>query len=192
MPALCGPDTLDPAKTAGKVVVCDRGVFDRVAKSAEVKRGGGVGMILVNLSNSSLDTDKHSVPTVHLNPPATEAIKAKVTANPAITVSLVNKDTTGLALEAQPQIAGFSSRGPLLAAGSDLLKPDVAAPGVAVLAGVSPIGTGGDNFGFLSGTSMAAPACCRLRRAGPRQEPELVTGRGEVRHDDNRRRRQER
>ena len=155
--ALCGPDTLDPAKVAGKVVVCDRGVFDRVAKSAEVKRGGGVGMILVNLSNSSLDTDKHSVPTVHVNPPATETIKAKVTANPAITASLVNKDTTGLPLEAQPQIAGFSSRGPLLATGSDLLKPDVAAPGVAVLAGVSPIGTGGDNFGFMSGTSMAAP-----------------------------------
>ncbi|CAH0295702.1 Minor extracellular protease vpr [Arthrobacter sp. Bi26] len=155
--ALCGPDTLDPAKIAGKVVVCDRGVVDRVAKSAEVKRGGGVGMILVNLTNSSLDTDKHSVPTVHVNPPATEGIKAKVTANPAITVSLVNKDTTGLPLEAQPQIAGFSSRGPLLAAGSDLLKPDVAAPGVAVLAGVSPIGTGGDNFGFLSGTSMASP-----------------------------------
>ncbi len=155
--ALCGPDTLDPAKVAGKVVVCDRGVFDRVAKSKEVQRGGGVGMILVNLSNSSLDTDKHAVPTVHVNPPATETIKAKVTANPAITVSLVNKDTTGLAPEAQPQIAGFSSRGPLLATESDLLKPDVTAPGVAVLAGVSPIGTGGDNFGFLSGTSMAAP-----------------------------------
>ena len=156
-PALCGPGSLEPAKIAGKVVVCDRGVVDRVAKSAEVKRGGGVGMILVNLTNSSLDTDKHSVPTVHVNPPATEAIKAKVAANPAITVSLVNKDTTGLPLEAQPQIAGFSSRGPLLAAGSDLLKPDVTAPGVAVLAGVSPIGAGGDNFGFLSGTSMASP-----------------------------------
>ena len=155
--AFCGPDTLEPAKVAGKVVVCDRGVFDRVAKSAEVARGGGVGMILVNLSSSSLDTDKHAVPTVHVNPPATEAIKAKVTANPATTVSLVNKDTTGLPLEAQPQIAGFSSRGPLLATGSDLLKPDVAAPGVAVLAGVSPIGTGGDEFGFMSGTSMAAP-----------------------------------
>lgn len=155
--ALCGPDTLDPAKVAGKVVVCDRGVFDRVAKSAEVAQKGGVGMILVNLSNSSLDTDKHVIPTVHVNPPATEAIKAKVAANPALTVSLINQDTTGLALEAQPQIAGFSSRGPLLATGSDLLKPDVAAPGVAVLAGVSPIGTGGDNFGFLSGTSMASP-----------------------------------
>ncbi|WP_307794406.1 S8 family peptidase [Arthrobacter cavernae] len=155
--ALCTPGSLDPAKIAGKVVVCDRGVVDRVAKSREVLRGGGVGMILVNLVDSSLDTDKHAVPTVHVNPPATQAIKDKVTANPAITVSLLNRDTTGLPLEAQPQIAGFSSRGPLLATDSDLLKPDVSAPGVAVLAGVSPIGTGGDTFGLLSGTSMAAP-----------------------------------
>jgi subtilisin family serine protease len=156
-PALCAPGSLDPARIAGKVVVCDRGVYDRVAKSAEVARGGGVGMILVNLAASSLDADKHSVPTVHVNPPATAAIKAKVAANPAITVSLVNTDTTGLPAEAQPQIAGFSSRGPLLATDSDLLKPDVAAPGVAVLAGVSPIGAGGDEFGFMSGTSMASP-----------------------------------
>lgn len=156
-PRLCGPGSLDPAKISGKVVVCDRGTYDRVAKSAEVARGGGVGMILVNVSASSLDADKHSVPTVHVNPPATEEIKAKVAANPAITVSLVNKDTTGLPAEAQPQIAGFSSRGPLLATDSDLLKPDVAAPGVAILAGVSPIGAGGDKFGFMSGTSMASP-----------------------------------
>ncbi|WP_314324936.1 S8 family serine peptidase [Paenarthrobacter ilicis] len=155
--ALCAPGSLNPAKVAGKVVVCDRGVVDRTAKSAEVLRGGGVGMILVNLTDSSLDTDKHVIPTVHVNPPATQAIKDKVKAKPAITVSLINRDTTGLPAEAQPQIAGFSSRGPLLATDSDLLKPDVSAPGVAILAGVSPIGTGGDNFGFLSGTSMASP-----------------------------------
>ena len=155
--ALCAPGSLDPAKIAGKVVVCDRGVVDRVAKSAEVARGGGVGMILVNLTDSSLDTDKHAVPTVHVNPPASQAIKDKVAANPTIKVSLVDHDTTGLPLEAQPQIAGFSSRGPLLATDSDLLKPDISAPGVAVLAGVSPVGSQGDQYGFLSGTSMASP-----------------------------------
>ncbi|WP_416377099.1 S8 family serine peptidase [Arthrobacter sp. CDRTa11] len=156
-PALCGPNVLDPAKVTGKIVVCDRGVIDRVAKSAEVQRAGGVGMILVNLATSSEDLDRHSVPTVHVNPPATQEIKNKITANPAIKVALVNKDTTGLSAAPQPQVAGFSSRGPLLATGSDLLKPDVAAPGVAVLAGVSPIGSGGDQFGMMSGTSMAAP-----------------------------------
>jgi subtilisin family serine protease len=155
--ALCAPGSLDPTRIAGKVVVCDRGVVDRVAKSAEVARGGGVGMILVNLTQSSQDADKHAVPTVHVNPPDTQAIKDKVAANPGITVSLQDSDTTGLPLEAQPQIAGFSSRGPLLATDSDLLKPDVAAPGVAVLAGVSPLATGGDQFGFMSGTSMASP-----------------------------------
>ena len=111
----------------------------------------------MNLATSSEDLDRHSVPTVHVNPPATQQIKDKITANPAIKVALVNKDTTGLPVAPQPQIAGFSSRGPLLATGSDLLKPDVAAPGVAVLAGVSPIGSGGDQFGMMSGTSMAAP-----------------------------------
>lgn len=156
-PALCGPNTLDPAKAAGKVVVCDRGVIDRVAKSAEVKRAGGVGMILVNVTPSSEDVDVHAVPTVHVNPPATDDIKAKVSANPEIKAALANTDTTGLPKAPQPQVAGFSSRGPLLATGSDLLKPDVTAPGVAVLAGVSQIASGGEEFGMMSGTSMAAP-----------------------------------
>lgn len=156
-PELCAPNVLDPAKVAGKIVVCDRGVVDRVAKSTEVKRAGGVGMILVNVTASSEDVDQHAVPTVHVNPPATQQIKDKLAANPGIKAALVNKDTTGLPSEPQPQIAGFSSRGPLLATGSDLLKPDVAAPGVAVLAGVSPIAENGALFGMLSGTSMASP-----------------------------------
>lgn len=156
-PELCGPNSLDGSKAAGKVVVCDRGVFDRVAKSAEVKRAGGVGMILANVTLSSEDVDLHAVPTVHVNPPATQEIKDKVTANPDILVALVDHDTTGLPADPQPQIAGFSSRGPLGAVGSDLLKPDLAAPGVAVLAGVSPIGSNGEQFGMLSGTSMASP-----------------------------------
>ena len=80
-------------------------------------------------------------------------------------------------LEAQPQIAGFSSRGPLLATGSDLLKPDVAAPGVAVLAGVSPIGTGGDNFGFMSGTSMASPHVAGFGALILGKNPNVVPGR---------------
>ncbi|MFC3298185.1 protease [Arthrobacter agilis] len=156
-PALCGPNTLDPAKVAGKIVVCDRGVVDRVAKSAEVARGGGVGMILVNLVDSSTDTDQHAVPTVHVNAPEALELKAKVAANPSITVALNPEDTTGKPLPPTPQIAGFSSRGPLLATDSDLLKPDITAPGVAVLAGVSTVGSAGAQFGFLSGTSMASP-----------------------------------
>ncbi|MDV8147352.1 S8 family peptidase [Arthrobacter sp. B10-11] len=153
--ALCAPGTLDPAKTAGRIVVCDRGVVDRTAKSLTVDQAGGVGMVLVNLTPNSLDVDLHSVPTVHVEDPA---VKEAVAADAALTASLVATDTTGLDPPPVPQIAGFSSRGPTLAANSDLLKPDIAAPGVGVLAAVSPAGhNAGQNFGFLSGTSMAAP-----------------------------------
>ena len=37
-------------QAAGKIVVCDRGVIPRADKSAEVKRAGGKGMVLVNLT----------------------------------------------------------------------------------------------------------------------------------------------
>ena len=156
-PNLCGPGSLDAAKVAGKVVVCDRGVVDRTAKSQEVQDKGGVGMILVNLTSSSEDADNHVLPTVHVNSPKSLELKSKLEANPALTVSLVKGDLTGEPPAPAPQIAGFSSRGPSLASGGDLLKPDIAAPGVNVLAGVSTIGNHGAQFGFMSGTSMAAP-----------------------------------
>ena len=147
-PNLCGPGSLDPAKVAGKVVVCDRGVVDRTAKSQEVQAKGGVGMILVNLTSSSEDADNHVLPTVHVNAPKSLELKSKLEANPALTVSLVKGDLTGEPPAAVPQIAGFSSRGPSLASGGDLLKPDIAAPGVNVLAGVSTIGNDGNSSGL--------------------------------------------
>jgi subtilisin family serine protease len=56
-----------------------------------------------------------------------------------------------------PFTASFSSRGPLLAGGGDLLKPDVIAPGQDILAAVAPPGNGGRDFNVYSGTSMSAP-----------------------------------
>ena len=56
-----------------------------------------------------------------------------------------------------PQVAAFSSRGPALAGGGDLLKPDIIAPGVDIIAGVSPDGHDGRLYDFISGTSMSSP-----------------------------------
>ncbi|GGL89945.1 S8 family peptidase [Nakamurella endophytica] len=154
--ALCGPNSLDPAKVAGKIVECDRGVYDRVAKSAEVKRAGGAGMILANLASNSTDADLHSVPTVHIDVPGGPEVKAYALTAGA-TASLVPGNTTGIKT-AYPQIAAFSSRGPSLASAGNLLKPDVSAPGVGVLAATAPVEEQqGRSFNFLSGTSMATP-----------------------------------
>ena len=56
-------------------------------------------------------------------------------------------------------MAGFSSFGPALAGGGDLLKPDITAPGVDVIAAISPRNpaNGGNNYFAFSGTSMSSP-----------------------------------
>lgn len=154
--ALCYPGVLDPAAVTGTVVVCDRGVTDRVSKSAAVEAAGGVAMILTNTAPSSLDPDFHAVPTVHVDEVAGATIKAYV-AGDGVTAGFEPGDTTGGDPTPIPQIAGFSSRGPTLAMGSDMIKPDIAAPGVAVIAAVAPGPNGGNDYNALSGTSMSSP-----------------------------------
>ena len=159
--ALCGPDSLDPSQVAGKIVECDRGVYERTVKSEEVRRAGGVGMVLANLFQQNTGPDAHPVPTVHLDAPAGPEVKAYA-ATPGATATLVPGNTTGT-VAPYPQIAPFSSRGPSTATAGDLLKPDLAAPGVDVLSAVAPIGRfAGRGFAYLSGTSMAAPQVAGL------------------------------
>lgn len=152
---LCIDKTLDPGKTKGKIIVCQRGGNPRVAKSDEVKRAGGVGMVLLNPVAQDLEGDSHVVPTIHLNPPDATAVRAYV-ATAGATATMLQANTTGK-VAAYPQISPFSSRGPSVGNGGDLLKPDIAAPGVDTLAALSPPTNNGHRFGFLSGTSMAAP-----------------------------------
>ena len=40
-----------------------------------MKRAGGIGMVLVNLTESSQDADTHAVPTVHLNIPTSLTVR---------------------------------------------------------------------------------------------------------------------
>jgi subtilisin family serine protease len=149
-----GAPVLDPAKVAGKIVLCDRGITARVNKSLAVQEAGGVGMVLTNTSPISLNADFHFVPSVHLQDTARAAVKAYA-ATPGATAT-VNKGAVVLTAPA-PFTASFSSRGPLQAGGGDLLKPDLIAPGQDILAGVAPPNNGGKLFDLYSGTSMSSP-----------------------------------
>ncbi len=155
--ARCAPDSLDPAKVDGKIVLCERGVYDRVAKSAEVARAGGVAVILGNVSEGSLDADFHTIPTVHVDDSATPKIYDYIdNAGQKATAKILRGNRTSRVTPV-PQIAGFSSRGPAASDDSDLLKPDISAPGVSVLAAVAPPSNFDRDYDLYSGTSMSAP-----------------------------------
>ena len=136
----------------GKIVVCDRGIYARVDKSYAVMEAGGIGMVLANVSPSSINADLHYVPTVHVDEVAGAAIRAY-----AQTAGATATLTGGVVEQVEaPEVAAFSSRGPALAT-ADLIKPDIMAPGVDILAAVAPPGNNGRNFDFYSGTSMSSP-----------------------------------
>lgn len=184
-----GVAVLDPAKATGKIVVCDRGTTNRTSKSLAVKNAGGVGMILVNTSPNSLNADFHYVPTVHLPDTDRAAIYAYASGGAGTASFTAGSGTIGAQA---PDVASFSSRGPALSGGSNLLKPDIMAPGVDILAAVSPAGYGRD-FDFLSGTSMSSPHMTGImtlvKQAHPSWSPAavksaLMTTASTMRNDD--------
>ncbi len=152
----CLPGSLDPTAVRGAVVVCDRGVNARVDKSQVVEAAGGVGMVLVNRTTDDVVADIHAVPTVHLEEDALDEVNAYASSDSA-TARVVNGVRRSASDRAAPAPANLSGRGPVAAADGDLLKPDIAAPGVDVLAAAAPEGHRGREHDLGTGTSAAAP-----------------------------------
>jgi subtilisin family serine protease len=172
---LCYPGTLDAAGAAGKIVLCDRGAIARVDKSLAVAQAGGIGMVLANVTpGSSQNADFHSVPSIHVDVPTGDALRAYAqTAGATATIGAGSP-----VIEEASEVAGFSSRGPALAGEGDLLKPDIMAPGVDVIAAVAPPGNGGENYAAYSGTSMSSPHMAGLgalmKQAHPSWSPAAI------------------
>lgn len=156
----CDPDVnFRPAPT-GKIVLC-KGAVGRAAKSRAVLEQGGVGMVLYNdFPNQTLPSDNHFLPTVHVSNADGLAIKAYIDSVPP-----PQSRAEIIGGTAQPRqgsvMAYFSSRGPVgLPASPDIIKPDVTAPGVQILAGNSPAAgfdAPGELFQAIQGTSMSSP-----------------------------------
>ncbi|MDR7297232.1 subtilisin family serine protease [Pelomonas aquatica] len=163
---------LDPAKVAGKIVVCTRGNNVLVNKSGNAKSAGAAGVIIANAAGTAntIINQGHTLSTVHVQQVEGDAIKAYVTANGNATASLANlqaiKDPT---ISNAPQMSDSSSRGPNQG-NLNIMKPDVAAPGSSILASYTPDYSipehdamvasgqaGRPNLSLLSGTSMASP-----------------------------------
>ncbi|MCE7735937.1 MAG: S8 family peptidase [Candidatus Heimdallarchaeota archaeon] len=175
---LCDPDVAFSPSIAGKIVLCRRGAFARVAKSDAVALGGGVGMILYNPALQTLNTDNHFVPSLHVDHIDGPAIKAYIADNGGSGMASLSG---GQAADGQGSVmASFSSRGPNTQS-SDIIKPDVTAPGVNILAAntLTPyLGAPGQSFQAISGTSMSSPHVAGIfalmSQAHPDWSPSMV------------------
>lgn len=154
----CKTGTLDPLKVAGHIVICAESALENRQLSETVAEAGGVGMVLLGLSKvvSDLPLDGSALPSVGLVAGDRDAVLEYVRGGVNRPMTLVGGNTTGVETPT-PRIPDFSNRGPVLVGGSDVLKPDITAPGSEILAASNNAPGADPVFALKSGTSMAAP-----------------------------------
>ncbi|CAL5195217.1 unnamed protein product [Lathyrus oleraceus] len=145
----------DETVVKGKIVLCELSGFEESAFQS-----GAFGIVSsVELNDVSFVTQ---MPSVNLDSKDYVLVQSYTnsTKSPVAEIlkSEIFHDTTS------PRVASFSSRGPNSLV-LDIMKPDISAPGVDILAAYSPLsppsGHSGDtrkvNYNIESGTSMSCP-----------------------------------
>ncbi|XP_058068828.1 cucumisin-like [Magnolia sinica] len=153
----CSLGTLDPKKVKGKIVYCNT---DRSEGEGPYEAGARGSVMIADGETDSAFS--YVLPNLVLTTAAGKEVSEYLnkTRNP---VARIHKSGATFDRKA-PQVVSFSSRGPNSIT-PDVLKPDITAPGVDILAAWSPKGsiTGyeGDTrqseYNIISGTSMACP-----------------------------------
>ncbi|KAL2547391.1 Subtilisin-like protease SBT1.2 [Forsythia ovata] len=158
----CFPESLNKTNVIkGKIVVCESGGIERIAKGQAVKDAGGAAMILVNSERYGNTTvaEAHVLPATHLS--YADGLKVKAYINSTLNpVAKILFKGTLIGDDRAPVVAGFSSRGPNFAS-RGILKPDILGPGVNILAAWPVSLENSTNtkstFNMISGTSMSCP-----------------------------------
>ncbi|KOM34330.1 hypothetical protein LR48_Vigan02g048000, partial [Vigna angularis] len=154
---LCQENSLDENLVKGKIVLCD----DFQQSSCVRSVSGAAGILFRSLGPNDV-VFTYALPPVLLRRIDGARIHSYISRsrNPTVTIFKTYQDPDSIALYTAP----FSSRGPN-AVNQNILKPDLAAPGVDILAASPPISfdsnVGGDiriaEYNIMSGTSMACP-----------------------------------
>uniref|UniRef100_A0A804IAV3 Uncharacterized protein n=1 Tax=Musa acuminata subsp. malaccensis TaxID=214687 RepID=A0A804IAV3_MUSAM len=178
----CSRDDLNSSDVVGKIVLCyqlaiassspPKRHFPRAAYN--VQEAGGKGIIFAQYSANILDFIDvicNGTVCVFVDYEIGKQITDYVTntRSPLVKVSLT-QDMVGSGVMS-PRVAAFSSRGPSILF-PDLVKPDITAPGVLILAAVK------DSYKFESGTSMSCPhvsgVAALLKAAHPQWSPAAI------------------
>lgn len=166
-----------PANTfAGAIAVVRRGTCSFAIKANNASAAGAVAVVIANNAAGIIvpSVPGTTVPVFSVTQAEGDALRNFGQANPSTATAQVTFPAVPLP-NTPDALAAFSSRGP--AGTFNIMKPDITAPGVDVLATVSGTAlTGSENaVDLLSGTSMASPhqagAAALIRQARPTWTP---------------------
>ncbi|KAF1897685.1 hypothetical protein Lal_00032442 [Lupinus albus] len=139
----------------GKIILCD-GITDIKYGSANP-----IGSI-IQYQNNGLPAFVTPLPSLVLSGAEYQFLKSYVNSANKPIAEILKSET--IIDNTAPMVIGFSARGPN-AVTPEILKPDISAPGVNILASFSPdVSPSGDkydkraaNYNIISGTSMSCP-----------------------------------
>ncbi|CAL5053774.1 unnamed protein product [Urochloa decumbens] len=170
----CEDGMLNPNIVSGRIVLCDAG-RNHGSQAKAVRLAGGAGVILTSLQEYGEQTlpTAHVIPTVTVTFAGGVKIWNYIKAQRSPVATIVLHGTIIGWTPPSPRMASFSNRGPYPHA-PEILKPDLTAPGVDILAAwTSPV-----QFNIISGTSMACPhvsgVAAMLRQARPGWSPAAI------------------
>ncbi|XP_022753600.1 subtilisin-like protease SBT4.3 [Durio zibethinus] len=152
---ICEIGCLNSSLVKNKIVLCDE-----FGGQEEAHVAGALGSIL----QTSIDNVSFVVPlpALALSIDNYDSVKSYLSSNEQPEAEILKSET--IEDSAAPVVASFSSRGPNLIV-PEILKPDISAPGVDILAAYSPAASPSSiatderrvKYNIISGTSMSCP-----------------------------------
>ena len=170
----CEPIVNDD-EVSGKIAYIERGGCAFLTKIEHAEDAGAIAALVYNIAGDPIVMNGAAgfvdIPALMIGQADGNLLLSEIDAGNIVEVVL----DKGLFLNESEDgnvMAAFSSRGP--APVRDILKPDITAPGINILAGFTPDAANtisGENFAYLSGTSMSTPhvagVAALLREAHP-------------------------
>ncbi|KAG4211292.1 hypothetical protein ERO13_A02G095500v2 [Gossypium hirsutum] len=153
----CKRGSLNATLAAGQIILCfsqssTQNIFSAAISVAEA---GGVGLIFAQYRSDGLESC-HYIPCIKVDYEVGTQILSYIR-KARYPIAKLGIPKTIIGKWVSPKVADFSGRGPS-SISPIVLKPDIAAPGVDIIAAYIPFGAKKNSgFALLSGTSMSCP-----------------------------------